>query len=91
MAWANSKIHTMLEQNYTVFDALVRILVEGVHKVSTLKEAYTVDGKLNSKKVMNDVRAMYTCLETYNTLNIIDVDEQYISNILKEMYNGIEK
>lgn len=91
MAWANAQISNILEQNYSVLDAITRILVEGVHKIDSLKESYEKNNKLNSRKVFGDAKAMYTCLEAFNAYGVINVNEEYITNMLKDMRNGIEK
>jgi hypothetical protein len=84
-AWANSEIAKILENNYNVFDAMTRILVESVHKIPSLNESYHKESKLDSQKIFNDVRAMYTVLEMCNTLNIIKVDEEYLGKMIKDM------
>lgn len=91
MAWARNQESIVLEANYSVFDAMVRILMESTYKNKVLKETYMGDnGKTSLKKVMNDARAMYTVLETFNVLNIIDLNESYLENMIQEMHNSIE-
>ena len=89
-SWANSQISHLLESSYNVFEAMTRVMVESVHKIPTLQEYYQVDSKLDSAKIMHDVRAMYTFLEACNTLNIVKVDEDYIVSMIKDMYKGME-
>lgn len=91
LAWAKNQEAMILESNYSVFDAMVRVLMEGTYKNNVLKESYMGDnGKTSLQKVMNDVRAMYTVLETCNVLNIIDLNEEYLENMIKEMHDSIE-
>lgn len=90
MAWAKNQESQLLESNYSVFDAMVRILIESSYKNDGLRATYLNErGKTDIQKVMNDVRAMYTVLETCNVLNIIDVNEEYLENMLKEMHDAI--
>lgn len=91
LAWAKNQEAIILESNYSVFDAMVRVLMEGTYKNNVLKETYTGDnGKTSLQKIINDVRAMYTVLETCNILNIIELNEDYLENMIKEMHDSIE-
>ena len=91
LAWAKNQEAMILESNYSVFEAMVRILVESTYKNNILKESYSGDnGKTDIRKIINDVKAMYTVLETCNVLNIIDMNEEYLENMIKEMHRGIE-
>lgn len=91
MAWAKNQEAIVLESNYSVFEAMVRVLMESTYKNEILKETYMGDnGRTSLKKVMDDVRAMYTVLETCNVLNIIDLNEEYLENMIKEMHASVE-
>lgn len=91
MAWAKNQEAIILEGNYSVFEAMVRVIMESTYKNEVLKETYMGDNnKTDIKKVMADVRAMYTVLETCNVLNIIDLNDEYLENMIQEMHQSIE-
>ena len=91
MAWAKNQEAQLLENNYSVFDGMVRILIESTYKNDVLRETYSNDkGKVDLKKIINDVRAMYTVLETCNVLNLIELTESYLETMLKEMHDSIK-
>lgn len=90
LAWAKNQEAMILESNYSIFDAMVRVLMEGTYKNDVLKESYMGDnGKTSLGKIINDVKAMYTVLETCNILNLIELNEEYLENMLKEMHDSI--
>ena len=68
---------------------MTKIMLESVHKISVLKESYSNNNKLDFKKIMKDTEVMYTFLECLNTLNIVNVNESYITNMLLEMKNSV--
>lgn len=91
LAWAKNQETMILENNYSVLDAMVRVLMESTYKNEILKESYMGDnGKTSLRKVLNDAKAMYTVLETFNILNIITLNEEYLENMIQEMHKGIE-
>lgn len=82
----------LLEQEFTVFDAISRIILESVHSVSVLKEAYS--NKYNNikyDKIVDDATAIYTFLETLNAFDIIRADRDYLKKTLNEMRNSISE
>lgn len=86
MAWAKGQESMILESSYSVFDAMVRAVMGNIYKNSALQESYMdSNGKTDLKTVINDVRSMYTILEAFNVLGIIDLNEEYITNMLQEM------
>ena len=91
MAWAKNQEAIILESNYSVYEAMVRVLMESTYKNEILKETYMgEDNKTDLKKIMADVRAMYTVLETCNILNIIELNDAYLENMIQEMHKSIE-
>lgn len=89
MAWAKGQESDILDEHYNVFDAMVRVVVESTHRNDKIKSQYINESnKLNFNKVVGDVRGMYTVLETFNTIGLIDADEKYIQNMIHEMYEN---
>lgn len=83
---AKAKEREILESSTNVFGAMVKIIMESVHRDSVLKEAYTNSyNNLDFNKVMNDVSAIYTFFEAFSTMNIIDANGKFIINSLNEM------
>lgn len=88
MAWAKSEESKILDQTYSVFDAMTRAILEATYKNDNLKQLYiTETGQTDMETIINDVKSMYTVLETFNVLNIIDLNEEYLANMIKEMKN----
>ena len=80
------------ESSTNVFGAMTKIMIESVYKIKPLKESYTNDmGKVDFAKVVGDVRSMYTCLEAFNTLGVVNADTEYLAKTLKEMKESMEK
>jgi len=89
MAWAKSQESDILDEHYNVFDAMVRVVVESTHRNDNLKSQYINESnKLNFNKIVGDVRGMYTVLETFNTTCLIDANEEYLKNMIHEMYEN---
>ena len=69
----------------SLFGEMVHRMINNVMS-SNIKTAYiTEDSHVDVEKVINKVSMMYGFLETVNSLNLIDIDEAYITNMLKEM------
>ena len=86
MREARYKESMILESGYcNIFDAMLSNLVESIHKVGILKEAYSTDHSgVNVEKAFNDTRVMYAWLECVNTTQMEDIDEKYLTELLKE-------
>ena len=86
MREARYKESTILESGYcNMFDAMLSNLVETIHKVGILKEAYSADNSsINVEKAFNDTRVMYAWLECVNTTQMEDIDSAYLTELLKE-------
>ena len=86
---AKRKENKILNRPTNVFGEMTKIMLESVHKISVLKESYSNNNKLDFKKIMKDTEVMYTFLECLNTLNIVNVNESYITNMLLEMRDNV--
>jgi hypothetical protein len=92
MAGARATESEILEEAYNVYDGMLRIMVESCHKTKSIKDQYLgEDGKLSIPKIMNDTRAMYTVLETLNTMGLVEADDAYLKNMLHEMWEDSER
>ena len=69
----------------TIFEKMSRNLTRNILKDTTVMEAYTMDGKLDTALVVESAKVMYGWLETVNTLQLDRVDSKYIENILNGM------
>lgn len=86
LAEAKDMEYQLLNRPYSIFDAMMRIIMESTYKNKILRENYTIDkDKFDYQKLLNDVRTMYTFLECVNTLNIIEIDSDYLKNMLINM------
>lgn len=91
VSMAKRREREILDAPTTVFGEMTNIMLESVHKVGVLKEAYSNEyNKINFGKIVNDTRVMYSFLECVNTLNIIPINEEYINNMLDDMRNSIK-
>ena len=89
---AKRKELSILEQEFTVFDAISRIILESVHSVGVLKEAYS--NKYNNikyDKVVDDATAIYTFIEALNSFDLITADKAYLKKTLNDMRNSINE
>jgi len=81
-----SEYNILNKGSYSIFDGMMRAFVESVHQIKPLQEAYADEKNgVNFNKVFNTVKTMYTFLETVNTLEIVDVDEEFLSDMLKDL------
>lgn len=89
---AKRKEREILESPCNVFNSMTQIMLESIHSVDVLREAYSTEyNKINFGKVVNDTKVMYSFLECLNTLNMIPIDEGYITKMLSDMKKSINK
>ena len=84
---AKRKIHEAQHKGRrNVFGRMVISLGETAMKKESLrKEFVTEAGRLDTEKVVETVRCMYTVLEALSSLNLEKVDEKYIKETLESM------
>lgn len=86
LAEAKDMEYQLLNAPYSVFDAMMRIVVESTYKNNILRESYMdLNNEFDYQKLLNDVRTMYTVLECINSLNMIDIDSKYLTHMLQQM------
>lgn len=73
------------KRKVNIFESMVISLAEASLKNDNLKELYAKDNKLDMDSIVENVTIMYTFLETLNSAQIHNVNEAYISNVLKEL------
>ena len=81
------------ERATNVFDYMVKAMLESVHKVSSLREAYSVGmaNRVNFEQVVNDTKMIYTVLEALNTMNILPMDENSLAETIKSFKNSMNE
>lgn len=88
LAEAKDFEYQLLNKPYSIFDAMMRIVTESTHKNKLLRESYIdQNNNFDYQKLLNDVRTMYTFLECVNTLNMIKIDANYLTNMLHSLQN----
>lgn len=73
------------KRKVNIFESMVISLAEASLKNDNLKELYAKDNKLDMDSIVENVTIMYTFLETLNSAQIHNVNETYISDVLKEL------
>lgn len=84
---AKQKIYQIQHEGYhNVFDRMVRNLSEvAINNEEAKKEYISENGRLNVEKIVESVRCMYTLLEMVGTIQLENVDQQYIEDTLKSI------
>ena len=69
-----------------VFGAMCRIMSESIHSNKTLNQQYVnEDGKFDVKRIVNEAAIVYNVLEMMNTMEMVDVDKNYIKEMLTDL------
>lgn len=77
---------TKLRAQKNVFGYMVQSTSESVFKDEGMRQQYlTENNKIDLDSVVEKCEVMYTFLEMVNTMNIIDINEEYIEAIVKSM------
>lgn len=80
------------EADTSVFGAMVKILTESVMTIPALQESYLDEsGRVDMPKLLSEARAIYTVLESLNTIGIVEADEEYIAKTLGGMKDSMAK
>lgn len=82
-----------ITEGYTnVYGAMVKMLTESVMVIPVLHEAYTDDsGRIKVSRILSEAKAIYTVLETLNTVGIVEADEDYIVKTLNGMRSSLDE
>lgn len=82
----NRKINHIYEnRSHTLFDHMVHETAMGISKDTTLKDIYSESGKIDISKVVKSCKCMYGFLEFVNTIQLENVNVDYIHKVVKEM------
>lgn len=74
------------ESHHNVFDRMVRNLSEvAMSNEEAKKEYISENGRLNVEKIVESVRCMYTLLEMVGTIQLENVDQEYIEATLNSI------
>lgn len=68
-----------------LLESMVYGVSQSVIKNNELKKIYFEDGKINMDKIVESCTLMYTFLETVNTCKVIDINEEYVSSLIKNL------
>lgn len=68
-----------------IYHTMVQEVTESVSKIDDLREIYMENGSFNMDKITENVNVVYTFLECLNTAQIIDVDEKFVSDFIKDL------
>ncbi len=83
---AKEKIYNInYNRHHNVFDRIVRNLSKAVLLHEDLKKEYTTDNKLDMPRIIESARCMYTLLEMVGTLQLENVDTEYIEETLRSI------
>ena len=83
---AREKIYKIQHSNHhNVFDRMVRNLSEVAITNNEAKETFTENGHLKMDSIVESVRCMYTLLEMVGTIQLENVDSQYIEDTIKSI------
>lgn len=84
---AKDKIYKIQHEGYrSVFDRMVHNVAEAAMKNEEFKKEYTLEnGRLDMEKIVESARCMYTLLEMVGTIQLENVDRQYIEDTLKSI------
>jgi hypothetical protein len=69
----------------TVFERMVYKTSEDILKNKSMQEEYMVNNRINMDQVIESCELMYTLLELANTSKMINVDENYIKDLVSEL------
>ena len=76
------------DRELTIFERMTRILTENIVKNDNVKDMYlNENGQLDVPLVVESAKVMYAFFETLNTIQIENVDADYITKALNEMKN----
>ena len=80
------KIKQRANRNVSVYEQIMDTMTRSIVSDEFIRESFVLEsGQLDTGKIMGKVTTMYTFLEMLNTTKIVNVNEAYIENILKNM------
>lgn len=83
---AKNKINDLkLNSRNNIFGYMVESLATKSFKDDTLGKKYIHEASLNMDNIVNDSMLIYQMLEMVNTTNMVNVDENFMSNYIKSL------
>lgn len=83
---AKRKINDMRNtRDINVFNYMVESLTASVFKDENLKARFINEGAIDMEGIVESAQLIYTMLEMVNTTNMINVNEEFIDNYLKNL------
>ena len=83
---AKNKINDLkLKSRNNIFGYMVESLATKSFKDDTLGKKYIHEASLNMDNIVNDSMLIYQMLEMVNTTNMVNVDENFMSNYIKSL------
>ena len=83
---AKNKINDLkLKSRNNIFGDMVESLATKSFKDDTLGKKYIHEASLNMDNIVNDSMLIYQMLEMVNTTNMVNVDENFMSNYIKSL------
>lgn len=77
------KLHSIDKKECNVYGAMVKALTESVILNESLQSMYMQNNKLDLDTIFENCEIAYTFLELINTTKMVNVDEEYIANVIK--------
>lgn len=85
----NKQVQNIKQRNHrkvSVFEQMMHTTTRNIVSDQSILESFTNEsGKLDVTKIQGKVTVMYTFLEMLNTTKMVNVNEAYIENIIKNM------
>ena len=80
------QIKNISNRKVGLYEQLMHKMTQNIISDSTILESFTLEsGKINIPKIEGKVNVLYTFLEMLNTTNMININESYIEDILRDM------
>lgn len=82
---ATRRINDIRGKKKNVFGAMVQSMSEAVLKSDILKKEFMNENSLDMDLIVERVTTLYTFIETLNTIRAIDLNEEYIDDLIKSL------
>lgn len=84
--FAKRDVNRIYNRDTSVLEAMYRIMSSNIHQDQALMEQFSDgNGNMDVKKIINDSAVVYTVLEMMNTMEMIDVNSNYIHSVLEDL------
>lgn len=84
--FAKRDVNKIYNRDSSVLEAMYRIMSSNIHQNQALMEQFSDgNGNMDVKKIINDSAVVYTVLEMMNTMEMVDVNSEYIHSVLEDL------